>query len=265
MSILYVPIRRLLYLSLGSVNEMVPGFTPGVFILCYHSISDDGWDFSVSLKEFKKQMNYLASKYQFVTLRDVFDYCQGKNQITKPSVVINFDDGYKDILQVRGFLKSRSIKPTVFVLSRPQNANREELKTDKKFLTKQDLLLLARDGWEIGSHTATHPNLDILKKTEIDDEIVKSKKSLEKDLGIPIKYLAFPKGRYSKTVILTVKKAGYKMALTMDDGFISEGMDALRVPRIGVDGTHSFSEFKKLFLPLNIQARRVLKTFGYGK
>lgn len=244
---------------------MVPTLKTQVFILCYHSISDDGWDFSVSPKEFKRQINYLKSKYQFIALSDVLDFCQGQKQITKPSVVINFDDGYKDIFQVRGFLKSLSIKPAVFALSAPQNANREELKTDKKFLTRRDLLSLVRDGWEIGCHTATHANMDILKKDGINDEIIKSKRSLEKDLGMPIRYLAFPKGRYTKPVMAAVKKAGYRMALTMDDGFIKEGTDILNIPRIGVDGTHSFSEFKKLFLPLNIQARRVLKTFGYGK
>lgn len=254
-----------MYLTLGSVNEMIPELKTQVFILCYHSISDDGWDFSVSEREFKKQINYLKSKYDFIALSDVLDFCQGKKEITKPSVVINFDDGYENILKVKAFLKSKKIKPTVFVLSDPAHADRGELKSNYKFLTKGDLFSLVRDGWEIGSHAATHANMDILKKAQIDAEIVKSKKSLEKDLKIPIKYLAFPKGRYTKPVMEAVKKAGYKMALTMDDGFIKSGTDILRIPRIGVDGTHSFAEFKKLFLPLNIVARGILKSFNYGK
>lgn len=265
MRLLYTSIRRLIYLALGAINKIIPYYRTNVFILCYHRISNDGWDFSVNLKEFKKQINFLASKYQFITLSDIHDYFKDEKVITRPSVVINFDDGYKDILHVKSFLKSHGIKPTVFLIADRQNANRQELETNKEFLSKKDILCLVRTGWEIGSHTATHPNMNNLNDIQIKHEIIESKNILEKELNLPIRYLAFPKGRYSQQILKAVKKAGYDLALTMDDGQINRKTDLYRIPRIGVDGTHSLAEFKTLFLPLNIKVRGLIKSFNYGQ
>ena len=44
-----------------------------------------------------------------------------------------------------------------------------------------------------------------------------------------------------------VKKAKYKMAFTMDDGFITPGIEPLTLPRVGIDRTHTFAEFKTAF------------------
>ncbi len=263
MSALYIPMRRTMYLTLGMVNNIVKLKNKNIFILCYHSISNDGWAFAVSLQNFKKQINYLKDKYQFITLSDLLDYINGKKNIDKPSVVLTFDDGYKDVLQTVSFLKNKKIKPTMFLLSDIKHANRKELATNRAFLNKGELKSLIKNGWELGSHTATHANMNTLNNKEIIDEIINSKKTLEKELNISIQYLAYPKGKYNEKILSAVKKAKYKMALTMDDGNIQKGINIYRIPRIGVDGTHSFSEFKNLFLPLNIKAREIIKSVFY--
>lgn len=266
MSIFYVPVRRSLYLTLGILNKFIPSKKSDVFILCYHSISDDGWDFSVSLKSFKKQMKYLQSqKYNFITLSDLESYIEGKKMITRPSVVITFDDGYKNILQTKDFLKSLNIKPALFVLSDTKNANHKELNNNLEFLNTSEIKSLINNGWEIGSHTKTHSNMNSLSSSQIEEEIINSKKEIENQLKTKINYLAYPKGKYNSKILKAVKKAGYKMALTMDDGNITKGVNPYLITRIGVDGTHSYSEFKTLFLPITIKIRGLIKSTGYGK
>jgi peptidoglycan/xylan/chitin deacetylase (PgdA/CDA1 family) len=69
---------------------------------------------------------------------------------------------------------------------------------------------------------------------------------VEQKFGFPINYYAYPKGRYNKKVLAYIKEAGYDLALTIDDGIIKPGSDPLRLPRVCVDRTHSFSEFRNL-------------------
>lgn len=259
MSALYVPIRRFVYLTIGVINRLIPSDGPRIFVLCYHSISNDGWDFSVRPEEFKKQINYLSENYKFISLNDLSLYLRGIRKIDKPSVVVTFDDGYKNIFQVKSFLQSKGVKPAIFILSDRKNASRDELGTHTDFLSKNEIKKLVSEGWEVGCHTATHPAIEKLNLREIKKEIVDSKLQLESELGLPVKYFAFPKGVYNSEVLKAVKKAGYALGLTMDDALIGKETDVLRIPRVGVDGTHSFAEFKVLFQPLALGFRKLVK------
>ncbi len=265
MSSLYVPTRRFIYTTLGRVGKLLRLQNQKIFILCYHSIDDSGWDFSISPSEFTKQMTFLASKYQFISLSDVDAYIKGKKRIEKPSVVITFDDGYKNIMQINSVIQKLGIKPTVFVISNTKSVSRKELGTDKAFLSNKDILQLHTDGWEIGCHTATHANMESLNDAEVVQEIIDSKKHLEAVLKIPIRDIAFPKGRYTSEIMNAVKKVGYRLGLTMNDGDIVVGTDGHKIPRIGVDGTHSFEEFVTLPTKLVVSLRILIKSYGYGK
>jgi len=265
MSALYVPTRRIIYITLGKISRMLHLKEQQVFILCYHSISNDGWDFSVNKREFEKQIKYLSTRYQFVSLRDIVQYLSGKKTLSSPSVAITFDDGYKDILSIVPLLKSLGVRPTVFVISNQGNENKMELGTDRKFLNAKDINRLIENAWEVGSHTRTHPDLNLLTEDQLNEEITRSKGEIEMKVQEKVYSLAFPKGRYSRTALLSAKKAGYKMCLTMNDGIIAQNSDPFQMPRIGVDGTHSFEEFKVLASPLAVLFRKLLKKNYYVK
>lgn len=252
-------LRRFIYCLLGFIDNKILKGRPSIFILCYHSISEDMWRHSVNLKVFDKQLNYLVNKYYPITLEDVALYMEGKKEINKPSFVITIDDGYKDVLETKGLFKTLNIEPAIFVLSNTQNADRKELDTNREFLSKKELWGLQKDGWIIGSHGATHADFQSLNNKEIEEEVINSKKNLEKELGIKIKYFSYPKGKYTKEVLKAVKKAGYDLALTMDDSQINIKTDPYRIPRIGVDGTHSLAEFKTLYSPSVISFRKLIK------
>lgn len=259
----YVPIRRVVYTTIGTINKLIPSSKTGILILCYHGIGNDKWAFGVSKQTFEKQMKHLKKDgYSFITLRDVLDYLDGKKEISKPSVVIQFDDGYKDILAVKPFLKKHGIKPTLFLLADTKRANRKELANNRPFLNKKEILSLVKDGWEIGSHTATHSFMNTLSKQQLVEEVTNSKKNLEKSLGLPIDYIAYPKGKYNKAVLKEVLRARYKLGLSMDDGIINRKVNRLIIPRIGVDRTHSFAEFKTLYLPFVVAIRGFIKRKG---
>ncbi len=251
--------RRFIYAVLGGLSAVMGKPHPKIVILCYHSFRDDNWNFSLSVESFKKQIEYLSENFDFISLKELSAHLIKKTLPYKPSVVLTFDDGYKSVLKVKNIVKSLNIRPTLFLLSNPEEANRKELKTDEDFLSIADIELLVQDGWEIGSHSRTHSNLRSLTKTQISREVIESKNSLEHVLGSDISYFSYPRGRYNKDSVDAVIAANYVLGLSMDDGIIDISTDLLKIPRIGVVRSHSFGEFCRMFSPLAIRARMYVK------
>jgi len=66
---------------------------------------------------------------------------------------------------------------------------------NKDYLTGPQIIELQNAGWEILSHTESHPNLRGLSESQIEAELSKSKTALE-GLGLTVKNLVYP---YNKT------------------------------------------------------------------
>ncbi len=250
MNWLTIYIRRVLYLFLGTLDSLFSAGSPPVVILCYHSISNNAWEYSVAPSEFKKQISYLATKYNFVSLADLYLFLKKSVPLKLPAAVITFDDGYKNILQVKKFLTDLNIKPTVFIISDGMNVDRAKLETKQEFLSNEDLIELEKSGWEIGFHGATHTDLTSLSGSRLEKEVNSSK----------LPYFSYPWGKYNLTTVEVVKNAGFKLAVTMDDGNVGADSDLLRLPRVGVNGTHSLAEFQVLNSPSVVKFRKFVKS-----
>jgi peptidoglycan/xylan/chitin deacetylase (PgdA/CDA1 family) len=252
-------LRYVGYISMAKIMGNSFHTVPNVFVLCYHNISNDGWRFSIPFEKFKEQIEYLEKFCVFITPADLETIIKENKMPTKPSVLICFDDGYKEILMTRSYLFEKKIKPLLFVIGDNKNTDRIQLGTTAPLLEKNDILELYKDGWFIGNHSMTHSDFFSLDEKQIQLEIVDSKHKLEEELGIPVRYFAFPRGRYTDNILKTVKKSGYTLSFTMDDSFIDHNTDIYAVPRIGVDGTHTMNEFKYLFLRSSILMRKYIK------
>jgi peptidoglycan/xylan/chitin deacetylase (PgdA/CDA1 family) len=225
----------------------------------YHSISNDGWRFSVTENNFKRQIESLLQKQEPITVRDIPAYIRGDKRLTKDAFVVTFDDGYQDILTVRDFLESRGICPTIFMLSNTKEPNYKELGTVRPFLSPQQIVALEQVGWEIGSHSATHANFTDLSASEMEYEIKGSRIELEKIVGKTVTSFSYPKGVYDDEILKATRDGGFSMGFTIDDEYIGPTTDLLRVPRVGVDGTHSLSQFLILSSPLAMLMRKTIK------
>ncbi len=217
-------------------------------VLCYHSVSDGDWRFSVSKKQFLKQIQYLMEHYKLVSLDQLVN---GKS--IKNSVALTFDDGYMDNLtDVHKILKKYRIPATLFVLGNAAEANRSELDNQLPLLNTKQIKFLKKEGWEIGYHTKTHSDLRLLSQTELKEEILISKIKLEKSLGFKLKYFAYPRGIYSNNIIEVVKKAGYKNAFTVDGGAFKLQDSKFLNNRISMENLISQQQFEAMLSPLGI-------------
>jgi peptidoglycan/xylan/chitin deacetylase (PgdA/CDA1 family) len=248
--------RGIIFNTFGWIDSIL-GKKNDLFILCYHAIGNDNWRYGIKRSEIVRQVKWLLKTHSNVSLKDIELHIKGKKHISQPSFAITFDDGYKDILEVKDIFLKMGIKPTVFILADTKNANRKELENNRKFLNKSEIFRLKKSGWDIECHGMTHA---FLPKTEsFDREIVEAKKKIKRDMNINTEYIAYPKGGYTQQVLEIVCKAGFKMGLSMDDGVINQNTNIFAVPRIGVDRSHSFKEFKYLFSPTVCKIRGFIK------
>jgi biofilm PGA synthesis lipoprotein PgaB len=255
-------IRDMLYKLFFKIDLLLDRKTK-ILILCYHSIKEDSFRFSVNPIIFEQQLDYLTKSRNFINIDELLGFLKGEQVLPNYSVLLTFDDGYKDLVQIQALLAKHNIQPLIFV--HPQNAivDYDELGQRYERLNNADLNLLISKGWAVGSHSYTHANLPTLNDMELAKEITESKKTLETDLGVTIKYFSYPKGKYDQRIVKEVENAGYELAFSMDDAIITKKAGKFTLPRIGVDRTHDMNSFKATISPSNILFRKFIKSLGF--
>ncbi|MCB0830963.1 MAG: polysaccharide deacetylase family protein, partial [Solirubrobacterales bacterium] len=108
------------------------------------------------------------------------------------------------------------------------------LKSEGSDLSSKQVRKMYMAGWEIGSHTITHPDLTTVDAATLEHELVGSKTQLERDLGIPIVNFCYPAGQYNDEVARAVEAAGYRGATTVNPGLGERSMP-FELNRIRID------------------------------
>jgi peptidoglycan/xylan/chitin deacetylase (PgdA/CDA1 family) len=222
-----------------------------VIVLSYHAVSPD-WTaaLSVTPERFAEQLRYLSGKgYRGVTFRDaVLGGVEGK------AVAVTFDDGYRSVYELaRPLLESVGMPATVFVATGFMDKGEPmawdgidhwlgtEHERELLPMSWQQARSLAEAGWEIGSHTRSHPHLPELSGPMLDEELAGSRRDCEQAMQRGCETLAFPYGEYSADVVAATATAGYSAAATLPAD--SPKPSALQWPRVGIyhnDGGLSF-------------------------
>jgi peptidoglycan/xylan/chitin deacetylase (PgdA/CDA1 family) len=91
------------------------------------------------------------------------------------------------------------------------------LEQNKIYLTAPDLKELVSHGYDIGCHTKTHPNCDLLNDEEIKEEIILSKERLSELTNMPITSFSFPFGRSKKVTDKLEKENIFEAVLGTND------------------------------------------------
>ena len=91
---------------------------------------------------------------------------------------------------------------------------------------------LVERGWEVGSHTVSHPLLTLLDDASLDQELRQSRELIEARLG-GCSSLSYPYGIADRRVASAARRAGYETACTLTGVHTSD--TPLRRPRIGLN------------------------------
>jgi peptidoglycan/xylan/chitin deacetylase (PgdA/CDA1 family) len=213
-----------------------------VLVLCYHALSESfPASLSVTPAAFERQLELLQrAGYRGVTFADAV------REPAERTVAITFDDAYLSVLLLaKPLLDAAGYPATVY-------APTDYLQTPERPLTwpgidqwlggdhERELLPMSWDqlgelrdaGWEIGSHTRSHPHLtQVLDDAALRDELTESKAEVERRLG-SCETLAYPYGDYDERVVAVAGAAGYAAAGTLPGRL--HKTRPLAWPRVGI-------------------------------
>src|SRR5262249_27820116 len=108
------------------------------------------------------------------------------------------------------------------------------LEDANSLLTWQQVVDLHRAGVGFGSHTRRHPNLKLLSKKEMQEEMARSKADLENALKVTVDSFAYPGGHRSAEMEEILADTGYSVAFGTERGFNEIDHDVLWLRRINV-------------------------------
>ena len=217
----------------GSIVTRLAGRPP---ILMYHGVggvSEDPFDLFVSSERFAQQMQAL----RLLGLRGV-SLGQLGDAVTRCDadglVGLTFDDGYRDVLSSAApILERYGFTATMFAVSSLVGGeNVWDPPPRRQLMSESDLRDLIARGWEIGSHSLTHPRLTELDAEGLRHEVSASRTRLSDVLGVEPRCFCYPYGSADGDTVGAVRDAGYAYACAV---VRVPGLPTLlAMPRVGV-------------------------------
>ena len=205
-----------------------------IVFVCYHGVTKrdrrratDPTGLHVNHRRFADQLDYLSRRYNIISLRDYLSARAEGRQLPDYSLVLTFDDGFRNFLSVAlPLLVARGIPATVFLIT--GNADHQpESNSDNSWRPEDDQSYLSwaearriKDNYDIdfGSHTCSHSPLLSLSAEEMIRELGESRDELSRNLSIEKPALSYPKGERSQMLADQARHQGYCCAVTTDRG-----------------------------------------------
>ena len=224
-------------------------------ILMYHkilpSIEGDSTTLVVAESNFDKQMSCMKSEgYTSILLRDLADAVKNKTKLPEKPFVITFDDALVPVEKYAvPILDKYGFKAVVFVV--PAAIGKYNNWDEGKPVARVDVMTLpalkkiSSMGWEIGSHTLTHAELQTVTPEKLKEETAGSKKVLEDLFNTKITSFCYPYGGINSVVKQAVIDAGYTAACAISARTRSVTEDMFELKRVYVMPKDSLFTFKR--------------------
>lgn len=215
----------------------------GVPVLCYHSIGDDPTGKNpiiISKEKLRQDLQTIKNLgYTTLTLSQLNDYIFNDKAIPEKSVVITFDDGYKDnYTNAFPILKELNLNATIFVISSYLDR--------QTYLSPEEVKEMSDYGIDIQSHTVNHVRLTDLSYAEQLKELKDSKDQLEKLTGKPVNSIAYPEGFYNDDTKKAFSDSGYSMGFTIKRGYADRDDKSFELNRICIDYTYKPTDIENV-------------------
>ena len=234
-------------IPLGRGGLQVDGYQT-VPVLRYKKFSQDQTDPStVTRRAFEDQLVFLKQQgYHVITLDQLLNFLEFKDQIPKKSVAITIDDNWNSFFEIAyPLLKSHQVPATLFV--------QMDLVGKKGALTWPDIRYLSREGIDIQCRSRTGQDLKSLQIKKIfnryvaalDRELSRSQADIKRELGRKGRFLAYPDGSINALLMAFAQQHGFQA------GFMSAGpsnpfyVDKYRISRTIVAGSDGLEKFEQ--------------------
>ena len=191
--------------------------------LCFHYVYPD------QEEAFRKLLVEVGKTHSFISYSEAVARVR-ENRIDGRYVCVSFDDGLATCLTAARILRELGLSACFFVCpsiigeedeGKLAAFSRDRLRMPpSRYLSRNDLECMKRDGHEFGSHTMSHRNLAQLSESEIREELESSRQALEQWLGAA-EHFAWPYGRFhefSPMGARIVQEVGYVSCASAERG-----------------------------------------------
>jgi peptidoglycan/xylan/chitin deacetylase (PgdA/CDA1 family) len=199
---------------------------PRVAVLMYHSIGDNRAFFTVTEENFTRQLEFLKKhNYKVIFLSQLVERLIRREKLADKTVVLTFDDGYRDnFIKAWPLLKKNNFPATIFLptdyIGRSLNNSQN---VPLPILSAGQIKEMADSGLvEFGSHTQTHPRLEEISDQDFMSEARLAKETIEKLTGKNCRLFAYPRGYFKEEFFGILKGLGYAAACSIKEGLITE-------------------------------------------
>src|SRR6266404_6825137 len=269
-----------------------------VVILCYHGVtrsnhkvSSDPWDLTMDVRNFESQLKFLHKHYNVISLQSFLDAQRKRASVPPYSVVLTFDDGPRNFYTLASpLLEKFSLPATVFVItdfidemSRQRNGSLPIKEwghdDDHLYLSWAEIRdLHAKQSIDFGSHSCTHPRLNLLAPQAAQRELRDSMSVIRRNTNQKRVAFSYPNGQASPQLARLVKKSGYTCGLTTAEGnngissdpflfrraVVESGDDITRFAARVANLTSYWPAFRSLCRPFIKHLVPALPDFGLG-
>lgn len=167
------------------------------------------------------------------TKEDVFNN-KIKSKSIKSAAVFIDDDGRREVLtKLKPIFEEENVPLTLSIISGSVG------KPD--FINKTELLDLQEKGWEIASHTVTHPNLQSAGNTQKRNELLESKEQLE-GMGFDVNHIVYPFGADDLVTRNAAREAGYKSGTKTTKGINTSPVSRYSLNRVALGAYYAVGE-----------------------
>jgi peptidoglycan/xylan/chitin deacetylase (PgdA/CDA1 family) len=240
--------------------------------LCYHSVAARGPRYlTISADLFERQLALLRRRgVRGGDLNALEDLADGRARA--PTAFLTFDDGFRDnhetalpLLRQYGFPAFVFVLPPLLdeggAFAWPEmEADLAEHQETMRSVTWPMLEEMKEGGFEVGSHTLTHPHLPALAGERLREELWQSRATIRERLGA-CDTLAYPFGEWSAEVATAAAECGYRYAFTLPTMSGQRRATPLSIPRVNVDYRDDERRFAAKLSPLG---RRLLLSSAVG-
>ena len=236
-------------------------------VLCYHAVSETfPADLSVRPGALHDQLTILQRRgYRGVTFTEAVE---GEHRGRR--VAVTFDDAFASVeSRAKPILDSLGWPGTVFAVTDFAAEGRpitwvgtdqwaaSDHADEMRSLDWNRLRALAAAGWEVGSHTASHPHLTALDDAALEAELTGSREAVQAAMGNGCPSIAYPYGDADARVVAAAGRAGYRAGAALPPTWTAD--DPLDWPRAGI---YHGDDLRRYKLKISPQVRRIRRALG---
>lgn len=246
-------------------------------IIEYHNFvagkasDDEPW--TISQQAFREQMAYLSQNCRVIPLKSLLDDVKQGKAIPPNTVAISIDDGYLSNYELAyPIIKEYQVPVTIFVVGRYIDDGSIEGYPAMQWkhmreMAASGLVDIQSHTYNLHEHVATYngktePSVLVMAargqsesqeehNRRIEDDLIRSRQVIEKNLGTTSTILSWPFGAYDRHDVDLAKRVGFAYMMAKS-GYVNPRTDLNEVGRVAIFPRTDMESFKKIVHPRKV-------------